>query len=287
MGFIFSTVLKFLIIAVLLIAAFILFLASVVDTFLVITLMLGCLMSSQLYCWGANADSVQMLVPEVIERYDYNPQCYTQGLELRDGKLFISSGLYGKSFLCESDVRSGQLLRRVDLPRTQFAEGLTLCPAGLWVLTWQEGDATLYDEKTLTPRRHVKYKGEGWGLCYDGKELLMTDGTAKIYRRNPETFDLISSVTVTLGGVPQPMLNELEYVDGVVYANVYLTDRILRINPKTGAVTGLIDASNLLSPTEKAKAEVLNGIAYDRATGHFLLTGKLWPRFFEVKFVEQ
>ena len=144
----------------------------------------------------------------------------------------------------------------------------------------------LFDSKTLSPVKTVNYKGQGWGLCYDGKRLIMSDGSAVLTMRHPETFDVQSTLTVTIGGTPQAQLNELEYVNGAVYANVYQTDTIVRIDPKTGKVTQLIDCAGLLLPEERGHADVLNGIAYDAKSGHFLITGKYWPKLFEVTFRE-
>jgi glutamine cyclotransferase len=152
-------------------------------------------------------------------------------------------------------------------------------------LTWQDGRTFTYDRDTFAPGATFEYAGEGWGLCHDGRDLVMSDGSAQLTFRGPSTFRVQREVTVRRGGEPLERLNELECVRGEVYANVWTTDRIVRIDAATGAVTADVDASGLLSPAERAGADVLNGIAYDSATDTFLITGKLWPRMFRVKFV--
>ncbi len=245
------------------------------------------LLLSCVFVLSSGGAEVEVLTPEIIGAYPFDASCYTQGLELHDGLLYVSSGLYGKSDLRTAKPDDGAIVRRVELPKQCFAEGITSCPAGLWMLTWRENIAMLFDPATLQLVRDAKYDTEGWGLCYDGSDLIMSDGTARLYRRDPKTFDLRSSVTVTLSGIPQEKLNELEYANGAVYANVYQTNTILRIDPKSGKVTGIINVPELLAPDAARRADVLNGIAYDRKTGHFYITGKLWPYLFEVKFKKQ
>lgn len=231
----------------------------------------------------------------VIESRHHDTSAFTQGLLLHAGGLYESTGLYGHSELRELDPKSGAVRRKVTMPRELFAEGLALVGDELIQLTWREHVALVYDRATFQKRREFSYRGEGWGLCYDGRRLVMSDGSAFLTFRDPHTFAVQSDVQVTIDGEPQDNLNELECVsrrgaNGAnaerVYANVWGSDQIVEIDPSTGAVTAVIDASGLISQDEleRAHADVLNGIAYDRGTDHFLITGKQWPALFEVVF---
>jgi glutaminyl-peptide cyclotransferase len=176
--------------------------------------------------------------------------------------------------------------RKVDVPQAFFAEGLALVGDRLIQLTWQEQTAFVYKLSDLTKTAEVRYDGEGWGLCSDGTRLVMTDGSDRLSFRDPKTLALLGQVQVTLSGRPVSQLNELECVGGAIYANVWQTDDILKIDPDSGKVTAVIDASGLLTEQERsAGAEVLNGIAWDPVKKTFLITGKLWPKMFEVTFV--
>ena len=202
------------------------------------------------------------------------------------GRLFASSGQYAKSTLNEIDPTTGDVLRSVPLDRQYFGEGLAAVDDRLIQLTWQERTALVYRAADFTEIGSFSYDTEGWGLCDDGDRLVMSDGTSTLFFRDRNTFEVLATVEVTNGGEPVAGLNELECVDGQVYANVYPTDGIVRLDPSSGRVTAEIDASGLLTPDEEEDAEVLNGIAYDAAAGTFLLTGKYWPALFEVRFVE-
>lgn len=222
---------------------------------------------------------------QVVSIRPHDPEAYTQGLVLDRGKLYESTGLYGVSSLREVDPQTGEVKRRVNLPQSFFAEGLALVGERLIQLTWQEGSAFVYDSARFERTAEHRYQGEGWGLCHDGQRLVMSDGSDRLTFRDPQTFAPTGEVRVTAAGRPVHLLNELECVDGVVYANVWQTDDILRIDPGTGKVTAVIDASGLLTPGEASRADVLNGIAWDPAARTFLITGKLWPKMFEVRFV--
>ncbi|WP_307781141.1 glutaminyl-peptide cyclotransferase [Rhabdothermincola sediminis] len=227
----------------------------------------------------------EQLTVRVQQSYPHDPRAFTQGLELADGSsYFESTGLEGRSSLRRVQLESGEVLQRRDLDRSQFAEGLTRVGDRLVQLTWRDGVAHVYDAGTLAPVEDFDYEGEGWGLCYDGRRLVMSDGSGTLAIRDPDSFELLDRVRVTNDGKPVQKLNELECVDGTVYANVFQTDQILRIDLATGRVTGVIDASGLLTSEEAQQADVLNGIAFDRERGVFLLTGKLWPKVFEVTF---
>lgn len=230
-------------------------------------------------------DAPERLKVKVLSTRPHDPEAFTQGLVLDSNALFESTGLNGKSSLREVDLQTGAVKRKVDVPAEYFAEGLALVDGHLIQLTWQEEKAFVYNRSDFQKVGEFRYDGEGWGLCHDGTRLVMSDGSDRLTFRDPKTFAVQSIINVTLEGKPAYQLNELECVDGVVYANVWRTDNILRIDPKDGRVTGVIDASGLLTPEEKRKADVLNGIAWNPRTKTFLITGKDWPKMFEVQFV--
>ena len=215
----------------------------------------------------------------------HDPTAYTQGLVWDHGTLYESAGLYARSSLRQVDPRTGKVLRRVDLAPGFFAEGLALAGNRLLQLTWKEGVAFQYDARTFERTGEFHYEGEGWGLCDDGRRLVMSDGSDHLGFRDRQTFALLGGVDVHLDGRPATQLNELECVDGAIYANVWRTDDILRIDPTSGRVTAVIDAGGLLDAGAQAEADVLNGIAYDPEKKTFYITGKLWPKMFEVVFV--
>ncbi len=235
--------------------------------------------------------AVERLTLKVLAVHPHDPECYTQGLVWQGGELYESCGLYGASSLRRSDPATGAARQRVAVPAAYFAEGLALVGERLLQLTWREGILLIYDRKTLGKTAEVHYQGEGWGLCYDGKRLLMSDGSDRLTVRDPATFAVVGGssgmgeIKVTREGVPVDQLNELECVGDSIYANVYQTDEIVRIDAATGRVTGSIDASGLLTPAEREKAEVLNGIAWNPETKRFWITGKHWPKMFEVELV--
>jgi glutaminyl-peptide cyclotransferase len=229
--------------------------------------------------------TVERWIPRVRAVWPHDAGAFTQGLVWRGGRLFESTGLYGRSSVRRVVLETGEVERETPLPERQFGEGLAF---GLeeWVqITWQEGVAHRFGSDDLAARGAFRYSGEGWGLAFDGTAYWMSDGSATLRRRDPRTFAVLAERVVTLDGQPVERLNELEYVAGQIYANVWMTDRIVRIDPETGHVTATIDASSLLSPEERSHADVLNGIAYDGERQSFFLTGKLWPKLFEVDFV--
>jgi len=201
------------------------------------------------------------------------------------GRLFESTGIEGRSSVREVDLETGRVLRKTDLPPSFFGEGLARVGDHLVQITWQNGRALVYTVDGLAKTREHNYDGEGWGLCHDGARLVMSDGSDRLVFRDPESFGPLGAVRVTRQGAPVRKLNELECVGGDVYANVWETDSIVRVNARTGAVSAGIDASGLLTAEERARADVLNGIAYVPERQTFLVTGKLWPRMFEVRFV--
>jgi len=242
---------------------------------------------------------VEFFEVEVLNAYPHDTGAYTQGLLLHDGTLYESAGQTGESDLRQVDLESGDVLRQVELAPTDFAEGLALVDDRLIQITWQQQIAFIYDRDTFEPLGTFSYTGEGWGLCYDGELLWMSDGTETLTARDPDTFEVVDELLITYEGYPlsqvvtqrdRPLsaLNELECVEGFIYANVWFTDYILRIDAASGQVTGIIGASNLLTVEEQAaltdSKAVLNGIAYNPETETFLLTGKYWPKLFEVQF---
>jgi len=223
------------------------------------------------------------LRPEVIAELPHDPAAFTQGLELGpDGTLYEGTGIAGRSQLRELDPETGALRREVPLPGALFGEGITLVGDRIWQLTWQDGVVLEWDRPTLTLRREIPIQGEGWGLCDDDGRLVRSDGTDRLRFHDPVTFVEQGSVAVTLDGAPVDRLNELECVDGQVWANVWQTDRIVRIDPATGRVAAVVDAAGLLDPAQRADTDVLNGIAH-LSGAEYLLTGKLWPAAFRVR----
>jgi len=224
----------------------------------------------------------------VVHTYPHDPQAFTQGLIYLDGRLYESTGLKGRSTLRMVDLKTGRVLQQVDVPDQYFAEGLAPWGSTLIQLTWQAHIAFVYDRFSFRLLRTLHYDGEGWGLTEDGKHLIMSDGTATLRFFDPTTFREVGHIVVKDRGTPVTQLNELEYVRGQIYSNVWHSNRIARISPATGQVLGWIDLSGLLQPGEVTDPEaVLNGIAYDAAHNRLFVTGKLWPKLFEIKVVPE
>lgn len=222
--------------------------------------------------------------PVIHRTFAHDPQAFTQGLVFWQGDLFESTGLYGRSSVRLVDLETGEVLKRLELPSSEFGEGLALVEDRLIQLTWKEGVANVYALDSLQLKATFTYTGEGWGLCFDGQKLVMSDGSSSLFFRNPETFELESSVTVERDGQTVRQLNELECVNGFVYANVWMSEEILKIDARSGQVLATVKARDLLSSAERAGTDVLNGIAFNPDTRRFYLTGKLWPKLFEVEF---
>lgn len=246
--------------------------------------LLPLVLGSTLLAQGQAAQQTPRLRAQVVRTYPHDRAAFTQGLVLHDGKLFESTGLVGRSSLREVELATGRVLRSIDVPPPVFAEGLALIGNTLFQLTWQNGKVLTYDRATFKKTGEFAYRGEGWGLCHDGRQLVMSDGSSRLTFRKPSDFSVLRTVTVTMDGKPVGNLNELECVDSLIYANVWMTDTIVRIDAASGRVLASIDAANLLSPADRAGIDVLNGIAYDPADRTFLITGKLWPKLFRVQF---
>lgn len=221
---------------------------------------------------------------KVVNSYPHDPGAFTQGLFFHDGFLYEGTGLRGRSSIRKVEITTGKVLQAVELPGEFFGEGITMWGDRLISITWQEQTAFVLDLKTFKLWRKFNYAGEGWGITHNGRELIMSDGTAELRFLDPMSFKELKRVRVTADGRPVDQLNELEWVNGEVYANVWQTDRIARIDPKTGRVAGWIDLTGLLPASQRTgQDDVLNGIAYDSAKKRLFVTGKLWPRLFEIQ----
>ncbi len=223
----------------------------------------------------------------VVRAYPHDRDAFTQGLEYVDGVLYEGTGLNGRSSIRKVKLETGEVLQKRDLPQQHFGEGVTIFGAELFQLTWQSGIAFTYDRSTFAPKRSFKYQGEGWGLTHDRENLIMSDGSEFLRVLNPATFAERRRIKVTALGQPVKNLNELEYVKGEVLANVWQTDAIARIDPASGRVNGYIDLRGILPRGQVNADAVLNGIAYDAAGDRLFITGKLWPRIFEIRIVPQ
>ena len=222
----------------------------------------------------------------VEHTYPHDRNAYTQGLEFVDGYLFESTGMNGRSSIRKVQLETGRVLQNRAVPQEYFGEGITIWQSRLIELTWQSQVAFVYDRGSFEPRGSFTYQGEGWGLTHDAAGLIMSDGTSELRFLDPTTFKERRRVSVTDGGHPVTRLNELEYVNGQVFANVWTTDRIARIDPQTGRVLGWIEMGGLLAATDRTNGDaVLNGIAYDAKSARLFVTGKLWPTLFEIKIV--
>ena len=222
----------------------------------------------------------------IVHTYPHDPRAYTQGLIYIDGHLYESTGLNGRSSLRMEDLATGRALQSAAVPQQYFAEGLAAWGSTLVQLTWQSHVAFVYDRFSFRLLRTLRYDCDGWWLTADSKNLILSDGTAEIRFFDPATFSEVRHIYVSDHGKPIDQLNELEYIHGQIYANVWHTDRIVRISPETGRVLGWINLAGLLRPGEVTDQEaVLNGIAYDAAHDRLFVTGKLWPRIFEIKVV--
>lgn len=239
---------------------------------------------------------VEIPAPAAVQRYGYrirnvwphSTTSYTQGLQFIDGELWEGTGQNGRSVLQRLDLESGAATVVARLPRDEFGEGITVLDSLIYQLTWLSNTVHIYDRRTGREVRTRRYPGEGWGLTTDGRQLYMSDGSARIHRVDPDGFRRTGSITVTLEGRPVEYLNELEWIEGRIWANVYTSDCIVIIHPETGVVEGVVNLSGLLAPEDvTATTDVLNGIAWDAATGRIFVTGKNWNKLFEIELVEQ
>jgi glutaminyl-peptide cyclotransferase len=220
---------------------------------------------------------------DVAREFPHDTAAFTQGLVWHDGTMYESTGQVGQSNIRRVAVETGAVEQRRDLAPPHFGEGIAIVGEKLFQLTWQSGVAYVYDRQSFAPRGEFRYEGEGWGLTTDGSQLIMSDGTAALRFLDPETFAESHRITVTENGTPVKNLNELEWVKGEVWANVWTTDRIARIDPQTGAVVGWINLTGLLPASLRSgREDVLNGIAYDAAGDRIFVTGKKWSRLYQI-----
>lgn len=224
---------------------------------------------------------------QVVHTYPHDRNAFTQGLEFRAGVLYEGTGIYGRSSLRKVKLETGEVLQKTDLDPTYFGEGITVLNERISQLTWQTQTGFVYEQLTFKPLRQFKYPGEGWGLANDGSRIYMSDGTPQIRFWDPTTYQETGRITVRDGKQDVDDLNELEYYRGEILANVWLTDRIVQFSPKDGRVTRWIDLKGILPESEKAQDSVLNGIAYDSVGDRLFVTGKLWPKLFEIKIVSR
>ena len=225
---------------------------------------------------------------EVVAEYPHLRTSYTQGLQFVDGELWEGTGEYGRSQLLRTDLASGKVLQSKKLSKDEFGEGITVLGDKIYQLTWLNGKMHIYDKATLRHLATHTYKGEGWGLTSDGTKLYMSDGTNYIRVLNPETMVQERRIGVTLRGESLSYLNELEWIEGKIWANVYTTDHIVIINPENGVVEGVINLSGILPEKERDnRTDVLNGIAYDKTAKRIFVTGKNWSKLFEIRVIAQ
>lgn len=237
---------------------------------------------------GGSAQNVRTYGYKVVESVPHDVGSYTQGLFFHDGQLYESAGQYGESSFRKVDLKTGKVQQRTNFERRYFVEGSCVLDGRLYILTWQEKECFVYDLATMNRLGTLRYMGEGWGLTTDGKSLIMSDGTSTITFRDPGTFAVLRSITVSLHGKNVVYLNELEYIKGEIWANVYGTDSIVRIDPSTGVVKGVVNCTGLLPASlRRARTDVLNGIALDEKTGDIWLTGKYWPKMYRITLVEK
>ncbi len=223
---------------------------------------------------------------QIVHAYHHDPTAFTQGLEFRAGFLYEGTGLEGRSTLRKVKLETGEVLQQVSLPPELFGEGITVVNQQIFQLTWRTEIGFVYDQTSFRRRRSFNYKGEGWGLTNDGSQIYMSDGSAQIRCWDPNSLQEKRRFTIRDSGRPVSLLNELEYVRGEIYANVWQSDRIARISLADGRVLGWIDLAGLLSPADRTEqVDVLNGIAYDAPGNRLFVTGKLWPKLFEIKVV--
>ena len=246
-------------------------------------------------CGGArkNSSTTQVVEPtfytyEVVAQYPHSRTSYTQGLQFAENELWEGTGEYGNSRILRTDLTTGKILESKAISKEEFGEGITLLGDKIYQLTWLNGKLHIYDRKTLKRLATHTYKGEGWGLTSDGKKLYMSDGTNYIRVLDPETLKQERRFGVTLRGESLQYINELEWIEGKIWANIYTTDYIAIINPENGVVEGLINLSGILPEKERDfKTDVLNGIAYDKESKRIFVTGKNWSKLFEIRVIAQ
>ena len=220
---------------------------------------------------------------KVVAVYPHDSNAFTQGLAIEAGQLYEGTGQYGASSIRRVDLTSGRVEKQRALNSRYFGEGIAILGGLLYQLTWQIGVGVVYDLESFEVQRTFQYAGEGWGLTHDGQQLILSDGTATIRFLDPQTFAVVREIEVRDGGTPVVKLNELEFIDGEIWSNIWYEDRIARISPTTGEVLGWIDLSTLYPANARSSEAVLNGIAYDAAAKRLFVTGKNWPQLYEIE----
>ena len=242
------------------------------------------LLNSLVQPWAFERQSESRTGYTIVARIPHDPRAFTQGFLFHDGAFYESTGLYGQSSLRRLDADTGEVLQKIHLPANLFGEGLALVDDRLIQLTWREGVALVYDRESFSLLGEFHYATEGWGLTFDGQQLIMTDGSARLYFRDPDTFQLLGTRVVTENAQPVTRLNELAYINGEVWANVFMTDDIVRIDPHTGRAVARHDFSDLLSPADHhGNEDVLNGIAYDAEGQRLFITGKRYGFIYQIE----
>jgi glutaminyl-peptide cyclotransferase len=248
---------------------------------------------SAVACGGPPADSAPAGIAEytykVVHTYPHDPEAFTEGLFYLDGYLYESTGLEEHSSVRKVRLETGEVVQKHELPPQYFGEGIVNWKDRMDQLTYKSEVGFVYDLGSFTTTRQFEYPGEGWAMTQDGKRIIMSDGTAELRFWDPETLKELGRITVTEDGQPLKNVNELEWVKGEIYANVWLTDRIVRIDPNSGKVTGRVDMTGLLDPSLRIpnETDVLNGIAYDAKSDRLFVTGKKWPKLFEIQLVKK
>jgi len=232
------------------------------------------------------SDGIPVCSYNIVNTYPHDRNAFTEGLVLEDGVLYEGTGLYGQSTLRKVGLETGDILQIYELPDQFFGEGITIYGNRIIQLTWRSNIGFVYDKDSFELLQEFNYSTEGWGITHDGTRLTMSDGTSALYFLDPETFEKIGQIEVFDNHGPVTRLNELEYIQGEIYANVWQTDRIAIIAPETGRVIGWIDLAGLLTEEDRSEpVDVLNGIAYDAEADRLFVTGKLWPKLFEIELI--
>lgn len=253
---------------------------------MMVRLALVCMLSCPALVVYAWADELPVYDYQVIKRYPHNPQFFTQGLLFHEGKLYEGTGRHGQSAIMQLDLDSGEIVNRRALASRYFGEGIAVANGQIFQLTWRENMVFVYDVETLTPVTSHFWPREGWGLTWNGEHLILSDGTDQLFFINPETFVAEKQIAVRIADQPLHQLNELEFIDGEVWANVWMSQQIVRIDPLSGQVVGIIDLTGLADQTQTSGSDsVLNGIAWNEQTRRLIVTGKLWAHMFELALV--
>jgi glutaminyl-peptide cyclotransferase len=244
------------------------------------------LLSGLVACAQVKSNKLEEWSYRIVQEYPHDVGAFTQGLIFHEGKLLEGTGRYQSSTLRRVDWKTGLVEQQVALPPNYFGEGIAIVGDSIYQLTWQNRVCIVYDAKTFERKRSFDYAGEGWGLTYDGKHLVMSDGTSFLQFINPETFQVVRKISAHFGKQKIQSLNELEYVQGEIWANVWQEDRVARLSVEDGRLLGWINFHGLHPRSPQEHEMVLNGIAYEPATNRLLVTGKYWPKLFEIEIVK-